>query len=1170
MNYKLEDLIDVQLLQELQEKLNEVYSFPSAIIDNEGKILTAVAWQDICTKFHRVNPESERECIKSDKYILEHLSPTSTAVSYTCPHGLTDNATPIIIDGMHLGNFFTGQFFIEKPDMDFFTRQAEQFGFNQKEYLEAVEKVPIWSREKLGKYLDFIQGFIQIIAGIGLKNLKEIEVRGELNKTNKELNEARITALKLMDEAVAANEALKFTNSKLVKGIEELNKAQEELKLSHERYNALIEFTHDGYWVTDVERNILDVNEPYCKMSGYSKEELLKMKINDLEFIESIEETKKHINELIENGWSRFQSKHKRKNGEIIEVEVSATYLKSQNTVLAFFKDIRDKIKAENALVESESKYKMLAKNSSDVIWTMDLNRKFTYISPSVEKLRGYTAQEIMQQKFEEIVSPSSLKMVLEKIEEKIAAAYNNFKIEPELVEVEQPCKDGSTVWTEVVTDLLYDEYGKPIGIIGVSRNINERKKINDALVESEDRYKKAQQVGHVGSWEYDIVNNSFWGSDEGKRIYGFDANKENFNADDVMKCVIEADRVNKAMVDLIEKNIPYNIEFEIYPLNSKNKRTIHSIAELVRDENGNPIKVTGVMLDITERKNSERAVFESEKRYRNFVTNSSEGIYRIDIIPPVDIKLPHNELIKQLDKQAIVAEVNEAMASMYGLTTEEMEGMLAVKYAPDHSLRVLNLLSPLNYKVTNIKTIDYDKNGNKIYLSENCFAEVIDDKLISIWGSQTNVTERKKIEEALKLTQFTIDHAADSVYWITADAHIIDVNEASCKMLGYTKEELVQLYVKDVDIIYTDEFWEEHFNELRTLGSIKVESKQRKKNGDVIAVEIVANYVRFENRELNCAFVRDITERKKVEAELRESELKYRTLIENTSDVAFCLNSKGEYQFTNNVFASIFGKNPEYFIGKSIWDIYPKEEADYRFKATEEVFLTGESRSLEVSVPLGDKTMHFIAKANPIKDEKGKVILAFTTAIDITERKNAEERLRESEEKYRKLADDLPVMISSFLPDGTLTYVNEPSAAIVNLKVDELLGKSFFEMIPPSEFLIVKKQLESLTPQNPSETHEQSHISPDGAIQFYRWTNRAFFDKAGNKKGFQAVGIDITELKKAEEDLKEKMGELERFNKVMIGREEKMIALKNEINELLVSAGKEKKYNVIYRANEQ
>jgi two-component system cell cycle sensor histidine kinase/response regulator CckA len=166
-------------------------------------VLTAVAWQDICTKFHRTNPHCEKECIKSDTYILEHLNEANPAVSYKCPHGLVDNATPIIIDGKHLGNFFTGQFFLEKPDLKFFRNQAKKYGFDEKAYLEAVEKVPVWTKEKLSQYLDFIKGFIEIIAGLGLKNLKDIEIRKTLKESElkyRSLIESSSDAIFCVDE----------------------------------------------------------------------------------------------------------------------------------------------------------------------------------------------------------------------------------------------------------------------------------------------------------------------------------------------------------------------------------------------------------------------------------------------------------------------------------------------------------------------------------------------------------------------------------------------------------------------------------------------------------------------------------------------------------------------------------------------------------------------------------------------------------------------------------------------------------------------------------------------------------------------------------------------------------------------------------------------------------
>jgi len=157
-------------------------------------------------------------------------------------------------------------------------------------------------------------------------------------------------------------------------------------------------------------------------------------------------------------------------------------------------------------------------------------------------------------------------------------------------------------------------------------------------------------------------------------------------------------------------------------------------------------------------------------------------------------------------------------------------------------------------------------------------------------------------------------------------------------------------------------------------------------------------------------------SERIWMEEAYKDSELKYRSLIEHSSDVVFCVDKNGEYKFVNQVFASTFGKTPDYFLGKTFWDIYPKEHADHRQATSIKVFETGESQSVEVVVPLPGRTLYYIAKANPVRDAAGKVLLNVTHAIDITERKLMEETLRESEKKYRELSiiDDLTQLYNS------------------------------------------------------------------------------------------------------------------------------------------------------------
>lgn len=144
---------------------------------------------------------------------------------------------------------------------------------------------------------------------------------------------------------------------------------------------------------------------------------------------------------------------------------------------------------------------------------------------------------------------------------------------------------------------------------ITVLRTRSERQQAEEVLRISDGRYRMAQAIGRVGNWEYNVQTTHFWGSDEAKRLYGFDPGQPNFSTGQVENCIPERQRVHQALVDLIEADKPYNLEFEIHPLNSSEPRVIASIAQLQRDEQGHPWKVVGVIQDITGRKRAEQEI---------------------------------------------------------------------------------------------------------------------------------------------------------------------------------------------------------------------------------------------------------------------------------------------------------------------------------------------------------------------------------------------------------------------------------------------------------------------------------------------------------------------------------------------------------------------------------
>jgi PAS domain S-box-containing protein len=132
----------------------------------------------------------------------------------------------------------------------------------------------------------------------------------------------------------------------------------------------------------------------------------------------------------------------------------------------------------------------------------------------------------------------------------------------------------------------------------------------------------------------------------------------------------------------------------------------------------------------------------------------------------------------------------------------------------------------------------------------------------------EQEVLERKRAEDELKLTQFTVDNAADSIFWIKSDARFAYVNEAACNSLGYSREELLSMTVHDIDPGFPKDAWPDHWREIKERGSFSLETNHRTKNGMVFPVEVSVNYLKYGEKEYNCAFVRDITERKLTEKE--------------------------------------------------------------------------------------------------------------------------------------------------------------------------------------------------------------------------------------------------------------------------------------------------------------
>jgi len=183
MKRKLIDIIDFDRINVLLEGFNQTTGFVTAILDLEGNVLSKSGWRQICTEFHRVNPKTSKKCTISDTELAGKLAEGEKYHFYKCLNGLVDVAVPIIIKGEHIANLFSGQFFFEEPDRDFFIKQATKYGFSKTEYLKSLDDVPVIDEEKVKPVMDFLLNMTLLISEISIQKLEQIELNNAIKSS---------------------------------------------------------------------------------------------------------------------------------------------------------------------------------------------------------------------------------------------------------------------------------------------------------------------------------------------------------------------------------------------------------------------------------------------------------------------------------------------------------------------------------------------------------------------------------------------------------------------------------------------------------------------------------------------------------------------------------------------------------------------------------------------------------------------------------------------------------------------------------------------------------------------------------------------------------------------------------------------------------------------------
>ncbi|MBI5805364.1 PAS domain S-box protein [candidate division TA06 bacterium] len=267
-------------------------------------------------------------------------------------------------------------------------------------------------------------------------------------------------------------------------------------------------------------------------------------------------------------------------------------------------------------------------------------------------------------------------------------------------------------------------------------------------------------------------------------------------------------------------------------------------------------------------------------------------------------------------------------------------------------------------------------------------------------------------------------------------------------------------------------------------------------------------------------AYIRDITEQQRADQAIRESQEKYRDLVENINDVVFAVDLYGKLVYISPSSEPVLGYRPDEIIGRKLIEFVKEDDRTLLARELQKSLENGVADS-EYRITTKKGNTRWISSSSRLMQEDGKPVGLNGLLTDITERKLAEEKLIQSEERYRALIETQRDMITRWLPDTSLTYVNQAYCDFMGKKPEEMLGKSWLDLTPEDSRKQFQEFYGELRLHPVNNEYEHRTLAPDGTPRWTAWSEVPIFDKSGRLLEYQSVGRDITGRKLAEEQIK-------------------------------------------------
>ncbi|TKJ43916.1 hypothetical protein CEE36_02020 [candidate division TA06 bacterium B3_TA06] len=841
--------------------------------------------------------------------------------------------------------------------------------------------------------------------------------------------------------------AIRWVDGRMVRleiamDITERKRAEQALRESESRFRAIFERAGIGMALMDMDRNLLQTNHAIQEMLGYSAEELQGMTLDQITHPDDIKRELDLIKERrIDKREDLYQTEKRyiRKDGQIIWGFLTATTVRDPSGGglygLGMVEDVTERKLAEEALRESEARYRLLAENATDVIFTMDTNLQLTYLSPSVTNLTGYEVEEAMALELGEFLIPNSLDEVTEVLTEELAVEETPGKDlgRSRTLEFEIKRKDGSTICIEAKAAFLRDKQDQAIGILGVARDVTERK-------HAEEKVKRHSQE---------------------------------------LSTLLEVTTQVSATLDEEE------------------------VARLIAERATELIGADGCT------------------------------IYRFD--PQTEMLIPKTTTILQDREQRLAYHISLG-EGITGKAALERRPILANNvHLDDRAIRIPGvketprclLVAPLvaHGELWGVMTL--------VRLSEEGFREH-DLELFGLFANQVadaavNSSLFSRLSESEEKYRSFVEQAIDGIV-IIQDARIVFANRAAANLGGYALDDLVGMGFQDLLAPgFRDGVLDRYRRRMAGQQVPSVyETKIVARDGEEIDVELNAGIIQYQGRAADLVFLRDIAERKRAEEELqtRTYDLGERVKELNCLYVVLKLMSEPtrsleevfqrvvrlippSWQYPDIACARITFEGQEFKtdnFNETAW----KQSADIR--------VSGEKVG---SVDVCYLQERPAAHEGPFLKEERVLINALAGEIGVfTERKRASEALRESEELYRTLVNSAEEGIGLVDAEERFLFVNPKIANLVGYDQKELIGRSLLELVPSDEVEFIRSESRRRM-KGEASRYETTLIHKNGTPRKVLVNAAPIYDAEGQLYVTLGVLTDITDLKKVEDELR-------------------------------------------------